>query len=218
MPRRTPFRAAALPALAVSALLGGCALGSRPTPPAPPSPANPAEDVSPGWTQVGVASWYGPGFQGRRTASGERFDMEALTAAHPSLPFGTIVSVEHLETGRQVRLRINDRGPFVGGRIIDVSRRAARELGLIAEGVGRVRVEVLDVPAPEGCWEVQLGAFRDRANAEARRGSLEAAGLSVTVANAPGGVHRVRAGPFHDRSRAETLAREEGGLLVGCRG
>lgn len=82
----------------------------------------------------GVASWYGPGFQGRLTANGERFDMNELTAAHKTLPFGTHVQVKSNRTGKAVVVRINDRGPFVGGRIIDLSRAAAQQLGIVAHG------------------------------------------------------------------------------------
>jgi rare lipoprotein A len=92
----------------------------------------------------GLASWYGPGFDGRPTASGEPFDQTALTAAHPSLPFGTTVRVRALRNGRSVVVRINDRGPFVEGRVIDLSREAARRIGLERRGVGRVTLEVLD--------------------------------------------------------------------------
>lgn len=94
--------------------------------------------------EVGLASWYGPGFHGRRTASGEPYDMRALTAAHPAHPFGTRVRVTNLANGRRVVVRINDRGPFVGGRVIDLSRAAASALGIIGPGVARVRVEVVD--------------------------------------------------------------------------
>ncbi len=88
----------------------------------------------------GLASFYGAGLNGRPTASGERFDKEDFTAAHKTLPFGTCVEVTSLSNGRTVRVRINDRGPYVGGRIIDLSEAAARELGLISAGVGRVRL------------------------------------------------------------------------------
>jgi rare lipoprotein A len=88
----------------------------------------------------GLASFYGAGLHGRPTANGERFDKEALTAAHKTLPFNTCVEVTSLSNGRSVRVRINDRGPYVGGRIIDLSEAAARELGMIAAGVGRVRL------------------------------------------------------------------------------
>jgi rare lipoprotein A len=93
--------------------------------------------------EKGVASWYGNEFHGRKTASGERFNQEAMTAAHRTLPFGTVVRVEHLDSGRDIKVRINDRGPFVRGRIIDLSKGAARELGMLNQGIAKVRVEVL---------------------------------------------------------------------------
>lgn len=93
-------------------------------------------------TRAGAASWYGPGFHGKRTASGERFNQNALTAAHRSLPFGTRVKVTNRTNGRSVIVRINDRGPFSGGRVIDLSRGAASRLGMVNQGVARV---VLDV-------------------------------------------------------------------------
>lgn len=94
--------------------------------------------------EEGVASWYGPGFDGRRTASGEVFDADALTAAHPSLPFDTRVRVVRISTGRQVVVRINDRGPFTGGRIIDVSQAAAQALDMIRDGTARVRLYIVE--------------------------------------------------------------------------
>jgi rare lipoprotein A len=93
--------------------------------------------------QVGMASYYSRAHHGRRTASGERFDMEAMTAAHRTLPFGTRVRVTNLANGRHAIVRINDRGPFKGKRIIDLSYAAARELGVVRSGVARVRVEVV---------------------------------------------------------------------------
>ena len=96
-----------------------------------------------GFVQTGVASWYGPQHDGRRTSSGEVFDQDALTAAHPRFVFGTRVRVTLLSTGRSVVVRINDRFPSYKGRIIDVSRGAARRIGLIGPGTGRVRLEVV---------------------------------------------------------------------------
>lgn len=93
---------------------------------------------------TGMASWYGPGFHGARTANGERFDQYAMTAAHKTLPFGTMVRVTNLNNGRSVLVRINDRGPFTPGRTIDLSRGAAEVIGLVSSGVGSVRVEVMD--------------------------------------------------------------------------
>lgn len=97
----------------------------------------------PGFEQVGIASWYGPQHDGKRTASGERFDMDDFTAAHATFAFGTRVKVTLLSTGRSVVVRINDRFPNHKGRVIDLSRAAAREIGLMRRGTGRVRVEVV---------------------------------------------------------------------------
>ncbi|MGE0742930.1 MAG: septal ring lytic transglycosylase RlpA family protein [Hyphomonadaceae bacterium] len=101
----------------------------------------------PGYAQTGVASWYGPTFHGQRTASGETFDQEALTAAHPTLPIPSLVQVTNLENGREIIVRVNDRGPFVGDRLIDLSRRGAEVLGFEREGQARVHVRYLG-PAP----------------------------------------------------------------------
>ena len=117
-------------ALALSLLLCGCA-GSR------------ASRKCPGTCEHGQASWYGGHFHGRDTASGETYDKEALTAAHPRLPFGTMVRVTNQKNGWSVNVRINDRGPFAKGRIIDVSEAAARQLGMIGDGVVPVSVRIV---------------------------------------------------------------------------
>lgn len=107
----------------------------------------------------GMASWYGPGFHGRRTANGERFDMHSLTAAHRTLPFGTRVRVRSLVTGKEVEVRVNDRGPFTRGRVIDLSRAAAEALGLLGIGVKSV---LLLVPAATELKPAALAAMRKR--------------------------------------------------------
>jgi rare lipoprotein A len=100
-----------------------------------------ARQETPAFRQVGVASWYGPGFHGRKTASGERFDQNDLTAAHRKLPLGSEVKVTNLENGRSITVEINDRGPYAKGRVLDLSRAAARKLGMVEGGVAKVRIE-----------------------------------------------------------------------------
>lgn len=132
MQRKWPVASLILLVLSVSLVLAGCG-GKRVAP----------DFETPHDVQKGLASYYHDSLHGNPTASGEPYDQDALTAAHRTLPFGTWVRVTNLENGRSVELRINDRGPFVEGRIIDVSRRAARKLDFVRQGVVPVRVEVL---------------------------------------------------------------------------
>ena len=150
-------------AVSLTLLLFGCARKKK-----IPIPAAPAV----GTTEVGVASWYGHPYHGRPAASGEIYDMEKLTAAHRTLDFGTWVNVRNLENGKSVKVRINDRGPFVEGRVIDLSRAAARAIDMLGNGTARVRVEILSHPGALISGEfygVQVGAFKDRSNAERLR-------------------------------------------------
>lgn len=163
--------------------------------------------------QRGYASWYGPKFNGRRTASGEVFDMNALTAAHRTLPFGTWVEVTDLDNGRTVTVRINDRGPFVRRRIIDLSYGAARVLGMVGPGTARVALRVVGGPKKArqpleriAGYAVQLGAFRERRRAEALSAKLRPTYPSVQVTS-DGVWNRVQIGPFPDRDEAIALAR-----------
>lgn len=107
-------------------------------------------DPTPGFTQEGEASWYGGQFHGRTTASGERYDKNGFSAAHKTLPLGTLVRVENLENGYSIEVRINDRGPYIKGRIIDLSKRAAIQLGMYNAGKAKVRLTVLDRNAENG--------------------------------------------------------------------
>ncbi len=166
----------------------------------------------PGDHERGLASWYGPGFHGRQTANGETYDMHAMTAAHKSLPFDTVVEVRNRDNGRRTRVRINDRGPFVRGRIIDLSRAAAEALGMIGPGVARVEITVVrpsrkqarrDGTAGAG-WLVQAGAFRDRVRAERRARRVSGYG-DVRIATA-GGLHKVLLGPWPRQEEAERVA------------
>jgi peptidoglycan lytic transglycosylase len=139
------------------------------------SPAAPARVGS---IETGVASWYGTPYHGRRAASGEVYDMEQLTAAHRRLPFETWVEVTNLSNGRSVDVRINDRGPFARGRIIDLSQAAARDIGMLGPGTARVQLRVIAPPAgarpasapklttPVAWYAVQAGAFADRNRAD----------------------------------------------------
>lgn len=138
--------------LALALLLGACS--STPEPVAKRSAGSAGRPYTvrgityqvraePDYDEVGIASWYGPGFHGKTTANGERFDMHGLTAAHKTLPFGTTVRVTNLTNDRSLIVRINDRGPFVSGRIIDLSKRAAERLGFISAGKAKVRVQVI---------------------------------------------------------------------------
>ena len=124
-------------ALALSAC-GGSRRDAVSTRPPEPSPA----PVKPGRTQEGMASWYGPGFAGRLTANGERFDPSELTCAHRKFKFGTMLEVTNLENGRSVVVRVNDRGPYAKNRVIDLSEEAARRIGMIEKGHVKVRIEV----------------------------------------------------------------------------
>lgn len=111
-----------------------------------PLVAHLSEPVKPIKSWVGNASWYGPRFDGKKTANGEKFNCEALTAAHPNLPFGSVVRIVNPRNGKFELVRINDRGPYQEGREIDVSYRVARKIGLINSGVSQVRLELLEIP------------------------------------------------------------------------
>jgi len=139
-----------------------------------------------GGIETGVASWYGPDFHGKFTSNKEIYDMYDMTAAHRTLPFGTYVMVTNLDNGRTATVRINDRGPFVGDRIIDLSYAAARVLGMIGPGTVPVRLEVLRgiSPAPGGRgWSVQAGSFisKDNASNLARKLKGNYEGVYITL-------------------------------------
>ena len=157
---------------------------SVPLPPAPqpepspaPAPAQPPAATSPVipgiYVEQGIASWYGKPFDGRRAADGEVFDMNTLVAAHRTLPFGSVVRVTNLNNGLHTDVRIIDRGPFVEGRILDLSRAAAQAIQMVGPGTAPVRIELVSGPMPaSGDFTVQVGAFSQRANAERLRDRL----------------------------------------------
>ena len=178
---------------------------------------------APGYTETGYASWYGDPYHGRRAANGEIYDKNKLTAAHLTLPFGTQVKVTDLENNRSVRVRINDRGPFVKGRILDLSLAAARQIQMIGPGTALVRVEVVSVPAsPDfGAFAVQVAAYRDLADAERLQKRMAARYGRAFIENyesTDGLYYRVRVGPKPSlsdaRELAARLARESSGAFV----
>lgn len=192
-------------------------------------------------SEEGVASWYGREFHGRPTACGETYDSTKMTAAHRTLPFGTYVRVTNLDNGTQATLRVNDRGPFAKGRILDCSEAGAKALGFWVNGTARVRVEPLGalpdaskqpmtrkqrkrierevrqarergevpvsvlVPVDEdaGPFELQVGAFRDPANAERLLARLTSEGHPGRLVTTGEGFTRVRVGPYATRRAAE---------------
>lgn len=159
-------------------------------------------------SQRGYASWYGPNFHGRRTASGERYDMHQMTAAHPSLPFGTLVTVRNAENGREAVVRVNDRGPYSKGRILDLSFEAAKQLGVVGPGTAIVELYPgLEAEAPLPRFTVQAGAFGDLDRAIALHDQL-ATSYPEAVVDSDGTWNRVQIGTFHDRDQAERLRRE----------
>jgi len=167
-------------------LLSGCAHYQRP---------------GQGYVETGTASWYGEDFHGKPTSSGERYNMYGISAAHKTIPLGCKVRVTNLDNGQQVVCLINDRGPFVGDRIIDMSYGAAQQLGMVDCGLARVKVEVLEMPRyySGGKYTLQFGAFSAKDNALRLASMLESKGYTANVEEAKvygNTVYRVRFGAF----------------------
>jgi rare lipoprotein A len=202
-----------------SLLLYGCGKKKVKGPVTPPPPQasrsrgarTPPEPVPPGTTERGIASWYGAPYHGRQAADGEIYDMEAMVAAHRTLSFQTWVRVRNLSNNKTVDVRIIDRGPFVDGRIIDLSHAAARQIELIGPGVAQVELTVLAAPAtPEVArFAVQVGVFREKANADRVELSMKAAyGVARAVERQESqGLWRILAGSEDSLENAENLAR-----------
>jgi rare lipoprotein A len=185
-----------------------------------------------GFRQKGIASWYGKKFHGRKTANGEVYNMYGVSAAHKTLPFNTVVRTRNLDNGKVLDIRVNDRGPFVSGRIIDLSYGAANKLGVVGPGTAKVEIVALGaVKGPQdlkkekpsytpvdynsGVFTFQVGAFRDRGNAEKLREKLDRSykNAHIAVHNGSDGVYyRVRVGHFTTlegaRSGEEVLIQE----------
>lgn len=229
---KSVFREWILPPLAAIILLGfflqGCAPKTAPPPaPAPGIPKpyrvmgkwyQPLADAD-GFRQKGLASWYGKQFHGRKTSNGETYDMYGVSAAHKTLPLGTMVHVTNLENGKTLTLRINDRGPFVRGRIIDLSYGAAKKLGVVGPGTARVEVVAVAVEHQAGSPPVtvdlysgnftfQVGAFKSRDNAERLVAKLDTQYKNahmVAFKNGQEVFYRVRVGKCTTLDEAEKI-------------
>ena len=155
-----------------------------------------------GFVERGVASWYGPGFHGNKTANGERYDMHQLTAAHRTLPLGSIAVVRSMGTGRQVTVRINDRGPFARGRVLDLSLAGAQALGMTGAGTDQIELRVVGYQgrtADMGVLRVQIGSYADQQNAlnQLERLKQVYSGGRVQIVDLPEGKrYRVQIGQF----------------------
>ncbi|MGB9417593.1 MAG: septal ring lytic transglycosylase RlpA family protein [Acidobacteriaceae bacterium] len=191
--------------------------------PIAPASANPgvtsAADLAfvashtPVWTETGVASWYGPPYNKRRGANGQIYDQDAMTAAHRTLPLNSLIRVTNVRTGEQAVLHVTDRGPFVPGRVLDLSMASAKALGLYVAGTGTVRIDVFAVPAPidkGGRWCVQIGAFKDEDEADKLRSHLSHKYQTANVIEFTGPTgHWVRIRPYRDdKDRAVEIAKE----------
>jgi rare lipoprotein A len=174
------------------------------------TPAAPAPPPQVGQIERGMASWYGHPYHGRPAADGEIYDMETMVAAHRTLPFQTVVRVRNLANGKTVDVRIIDRGPFVGGRIIDLSHAAAEQIELVGPGVAEVEVMIVATPPnPEpALFGVQVGAFAERANADRAQKNMEAAYGAARIVERFGNtpLWRVLAGQENSQANAEALA------------
>ena len=195
---------------------------AKPSPGGPPATA-PAPPVNPGpvvagYSESGIASWYGHPYHGRPAADGEIYDMEQMVAAHRTLPFDTWVRVYDLDNDKNVEVRIIDRGPFVDGRIIDLSHAAAQKLALIGPGIANVRIEVIKTPpgVTPAIFVVQIGAFHDPENAERLRAQMAARYGTARVWQRPDepGVWRVMVGaeatPDGARALSSRIRKESG--------
>jgi len=167
-----------------------------------------------GYIETGVASWYGPGFHGKTTANGERYNQNAMTAAHKLLPFNTNIRVTNLSNGRSVVVRINDRGPFVASRVIDLSHEAARRLDMVQAGTARVRLEAVEGGKSIltrdgdmlGRFYVQIGAFKVKDNANRLLQTVRGQGLGGRVLyNKNSDLHNVQIGPYPSVDQADQI-------------
>ncbi|MFQ5580446.1 MAG: septal ring lytic transglycosylase RlpA family protein [Nitrospiria bacterium] len=170
-----------------------------------------------GHREVGLASWYGDKFHGRPTASGEIYDMYAISAAHKTLPLGTLLRVTDLKSGRSIKVKVNDRGPFIGRRILDLSYGAAKKLGVVEAGVSKVKIEIIGrspiqrrSQRAKNRFFVQVGSYEIRENALRMKQEVgrhyQKVYLKVALTS-QGKRYRVRVGPYRTKKAAQTVAK-----------
>ena len=182
--------------------------------PAPPAPAMQAPPVAPStvgelYRETGIASWYGKEFHGRKTASNEIFDMYGISAAHRTLPLGTVIRVTNLDNFKSIKVKVNDRGPFVKTSILDLSLGAARELGFVEQGTTRVTIETLEPLQNNALYTVQAAVFAEEENARMLKQRLSKRFEVITVVPVEsnlGRFFRVRVGAYGTEEKAETVA------------
>lgn len=172
---------------------------------------SPSPEPVPGriYRETGIASWYGRDFHGRKTASGETYDMYGLSAAHRTLPLGTVIYVTNLENSRRIKVRVNDRGPYVRNRILDLSYAAARELGFVSQGTVRVSIESIGEIRAPGQFTVQAGSFIEEENARMLKNRLSRKYEYVFIVpyeTNVGKFYRVRVGVYPTEEKAEIVA------------
>ena len=235
-------RIAAVCGCAALMVLAGCSHHAKTayTPPPPPIPATPSpvypppatstpgtaartepppsgdglvETRTPIYSETGMASWYGPNYHAHRGANGEVYDQNGISAAHRTLPMGSLIRVTNLQTGQSAVMHVTDRGPFVPDRVIDLSAGAAKAIGVWRPGTARVRIDVYETPKPidtGGRWCVQVGAFLSEGNAHKLEEHLERKYQTANVIEFTGPTgHWVRIRPANDdRGRAVELAKE----------
>jgi len=159
--------------------------------------------------ETGVASWYGRDFQGRTTASGEIFDQNGISAAHRTLPLGTVLNVTNLDNFKSIMVRINDRGPFVKGRVLELSFGAAKELGFVTQGTARVKIESTSPVNDPAVYTVQAAAFAEEENARTLKARLQRKYETVYIViygSNVGKFYRVRVGAYPSEEKAERIA------------
>lgn len=209
--------------LALAVFAASCAAPAVPTEPpalmssaspAPPAAAMQARPPAPSaggqvYRETGIASWYGKEFHGRKTASGEIFDMYGVSAAHRTLPLGTFIRVTNLDNFKSIKVKVNDRGPFVKTSILDLSLGAARDLGFVEQGTARVKIETLEPLQNSALYTVQAAVFAEEENAKLLKERLSKRFEVITIVpfeSNLGRFFRVRVGTYVTEEKAETVA------------